>query len=203
LEETTTTGTRINAHRRNDFTVPSGTVAGVPGKSGLAVSFDDVGWLRTITTAFAPWQAITISMWVHATSSGATSADEFLGADDAGAVTDYAVRFLGTDKYTAVLFDTAAASVATAQVVGAASTWNHWLVFINPVAKTIKLQVNNGTSATSSALTGTVSTASTRFILIRPDDADPLLVDELGFWGRLLTLDECTALYSAGTGLFY
>jgi hypothetical protein len=79
--------------------------------------------------------------------------------------------------------------------------WAHILVSVNHVAKTVSLRTNGGAPTTSSALSGTIATATDfwRFILNQGDAG----VDEFGIWNRVLTSTEGDDLYNAGAGLFY
>lgn len=86
-----------------------------------------------------------------------------------------------------------------------ASVWHFGVLWYDSVAQTINCQMDNGTpistSFTSAVFQGS---GAMRFGASNtPGDFHDGLVDEAGFWKRVLTSDERTALYNGGSGRTY
>lgn len=89
--------------------------------------------------------------------------------------------------------------------------WYFIVAWQDSISDTLNIQVNNGTPNSISYTDGITDTTSL-FELGRNEGnltpgGSPLRfdgrIDELGLWSRVLTADERTALYNAGTGLTY
>lgn len=101
---------------------------------------------------------------------------------------------------------TASVSV-TANAFGAPAlgTWCHFQAWHDSVANTINIQINNGAINSTSHSSG-VFDSSGLFAIGSNLDGNlhfDGLIDEVGFWKRVLTSDERTALYNSGNGLEY
>lgn len=87
-----------------------------------------------------------------------------------------------------------------------AGNWNFFVLWYDPDADLQWIQINNGTPV-STANTGGVIESGTRSLYfgahIGPGFFFGGLVDEVGFWNRILTEDERTSLYNGGAGLSY
>ena len=99
---------------------------------------------------------------------------------------------------------------ATADQLGvpATGTWYFIVAWHDRDADTVNIQVNNGT-ADSAATGGTEipATSSTFYLGARPSTVPAQyhngVIDEAGFWKRVLSADEKTALYNGGSGVGY
>jgi hypothetical protein len=89
---------------------------------------------------------------------------------------------------------------------GTASTgvWYFIVCRHDAAANQISLSVNGGTPATASHSGGLFASSSV-FELGRNGSSGNLngLLDEWGYWSRLLTADEITELYNSGSGMSY
>lgn len=85
-------------------------------------------------------------------------------------------------------------------------TWYFVVAWHDATANTINIQVNNGTVDSTSHTTGVFDGNGT-FALgsyaQTPTNFFDGMIDEMGFWKRVLTADERTELYNSGNGLAY
>jgi hypothetical protein len=85
-------------------------------------------------------------------------------------------------------------------------TWYYVIAWHDATNDLIGIQVNNGTANTTAA-TGGIFDSTTPFGIgaVASSGGSPFdgLIDEVGFWDRLLTADEKTSLYNSGNGLAY
>jgi hypothetical protein len=87
------------------------------------------------------------------------------------------------------------------------NTWVWVVAWHDSTANTLNIQINNG--AVDSTATGAVvpndSTAQLRVGDLQQTNNREWLgyLDEIGFWRRVLSADEKTALYNSGAGLAY
>jgi hypothetical protein len=87
-----------------------------------------------------------------------------------------------------------------------ADAWNH--IVVTRTGDTVEMYVNGSNASTTKSTNATLvmtSTARTLYIgaeLSASNVADGV-IDEVGFWNRLLTSTEVTELYNAGAGLAY
>jgi len=86
-----------------------------------------------------------------------------------------------------------------------AGTWGFVVVWHDATANTINVQINNGTVDSTSYSSGVEDTAADFTIGARAAGGGPYdgLIDEVGFWKRVLTSNERTALYNNGNGFAY
>jgi hypothetical protein len=78
----------------------------------------------------------------------------------------------------------------------------------NPTTDELVIQINDGTPATAAWSSGTLANVGTLFLGEATDNPSPTnpfsgLIDEVGFWKRVLTDAERTWLYNAGAGRSY
>jgi hypothetical protein len=86
-----------------------------------------------------------------------------------------------------------------------ASTWYFLVAWHDSVANTVNLQINNGTVDSTAHSLGVNANASGFSIGAQGAGGLPMdgLIDEAGFWKRVLTAAERTTLYNAGAGKTY
>lgn len=86
-------------------------------------------------------------------------------------------------------------------------TWYHVVAWHNSTANTLNIAVNNGTpnSWPTGAVVPNDSTAQLRIGDLQQTGSREWLgyIDEVGFWRRVLSADDRTALYNGGVGLAY
>lgn len=205
LEEAS--GTRADATGRGNNLTDNNTVLSATGIFGNAADFEldnseslsiaDNTDLSTGDVTF------TIPAWVNMESLPA-AAMIASKANDAGAISakEYWLYF-DSSRFRFRIFGSAA-NTAVADTFGAPSTatWYHVVGWHDADADTINIQINNG-DVDSVATSTTPNDAGTAFAIGATAAAEfPFdgLIDEVGFWKRLLTAQEKTRLYNAGVG---
>ncbi len=203
-------GNALDAHIGNDLT-DNNTVTADTGKingcrtfaqgSTEFFSLADNSDLSTGDIDFS------ISCWVNGTTFA--NFPGILGKSDDGTHLEYWLfENSDTGRFRfGVSNDGSSAAFATADNFGAPSTgvWYFIVCWHDSVANTINIQVNNGTADATSYSSGVVNGASS-FRIGRAVGSDFCwngLIDECGFWKKVLSTDEKTALYGAGSGLSY
>jgi PKD repeat protein len=206
-------GTAIDSHGINNLT-DNNTVTSAAGKIGTARDFekDNTEWLSCASNASLQTGDInfTFSLWIKSESFGTVQI--ILGKDNGGSSREYLLNYdTGSNRYALTLFPNGNATGAAAvfgNALGAPSVgvWYFIVVWHDSVANKIYMQINNG-GIDEASISGTfVGTA--QFILGALDNSGSRLpfdglIDEVGFWKRILTPAERTALYNAGNGLAY
>lgn len=98
-------------------------------------------------------------------------------------------------------------TTATANNLGSPSlaTWYFIVAWHDATANTINIQVNNGTADSAAYSAGSYDDTGAFRIGSFPfyNNYFDGLIDEVGFWKRILTTDEKTDLYNSGAGLSY
>lgn len=155
---------------------------------------------------------LMITAWVKLDSKTAVRPivakwDDVSGNND----NEYALAYnSSTDRFYFQVEDTSdATGTATANNLGSPSTgsWYFLVAWHDSVNNNINIQVNDGTIDTTSWTTG-IRTVSTLFEIGSWANRDPGrymdgIIDEVGFWKRILTSGERTSLYNGGNGLAY
>lgn len=85
------------------------------------------------------------------------------------------------------------------------NTWSFFVAWLDTVAGVLCMQVNNGTINQFSTALKPISTTQPFVIGARGDGSLSFdgIIDEFGFWKRVLTVVERTALYNSGNGLAF
>lgn len=207
-------GNAIDVHGSNDLTETSGTIAAATGKISGARDFEagDSENFRAASSASLTTGDIdfTVSAWVMLESTGDNR--EIVCKFNAGG--DSASEFKldygsAADRFRFVVRVASGGSngTVTDTVLGAPSlaTWYFLVAWHDAGANTLNLQINNGTVDSVSHTTG-VRTGTVDWVIgdvsASGDPWDGLLC-EIGFWKRVLTSDERTALWNDGDGLAY
>ena len=201
-------GNAIDSHGTNTLT-DENTVGTAAGKISNARDFEANNAERFFIASNASLQTgdidFTFSFWMNpetvgnfavmVNKSGAAAADR-----------EYAVYNSFANQLNFFIYDPAGNIVnvnsGVSLIVG---TWFHVLVWHDSVANQIAISVNNATPVTLSHSTG-VRTNNFEFQLGARKDQGFFydgLIDECGFWKRVLTPAERTALYNGGNGLSY
>lgn len=205
LEESS--GTRVDSHGSNDL-IDNDTVGSATGKVGNAVSFVGVVSeylsLAGNTSVNVNTGPITIALWAQLTTKSANR-HLFNKGDEYFFYYDFTSDRFKFEVYgTAGFFDD---EVVTASALGSPSTgaWYFLVVDHNPVTDLISIQGNNGTINTASHALG-IHNGGGNIQLGRLNGfsgAHDGLLDQIGFWKRVLTSDERTFLYNGGAGRSY
>ena len=197
-------GVRADAHGTNHLT-DNNTVGQAAGKLGNAASFVAAN-SESLSVADNPELSMgdfdfTLAGWVYFDALTATG---LVGKWNA-AMEEYLVYYDGTNLRFYVSANGATnASIANSQAISTA-TWYFFVAWQDAAANTINLSVNNNTPASLSHSTGVFNGASALRLGHNAEGSTWLngRLDSVSLWKRLLTADERTQLYNAGTGLEY
>lgn len=149
----------------------------------------------------------TFAGWFYLDSLPAANAG-LIEKDDLASNREYDLVLNNVNQVTWFVFDSSSGNVnvilgAPALTVG---TWVHLICWYDTADKKVRIQKNNGSvSASSGALTNGPKDGAATFELGARNAASFYSgrIDEVGFWKRLLTTAEKTALYNGGSGLTY
>ena len=207
-------GNAIDAHGSNDLTETSGTIDAASGKVGGARDFEagDTEWFEIADNTDLSTGDIdfTFACWVRAETLASFPCIAQKGWSGLASADREWVLYYNTTSSRFVMekgAGTAAVSV-TASNFGAASTATGYFVVIyhDSVNDIIGISVNAGTPNTTSTSTG-VNNGNRAFVLGASTVGQSLywdgVIDEAGFWKRVLTSDERTELYNIGNGRDY
>ena len=198
-------GNALDSHGTNDLT-DNNTVGSATGKIGNARDFElgNAEYFSKASNSDLQTGDIdfTITCWVKLESNGQTMQVVTKYSD---ASNEYAIIYDNVNAKFYFYSGTSFTSVAsTTPTPIATATWYFIAVWFNASANSINIKVNNGTTY-SNTVTPT-SAGSANFKIGLRDDSTQYwdgLIDEVGFWKRLLTSDELTSLYNGGSGLAY
>jgi hypothetical protein len=206
-------GNAIDVHDDNDLVETSGTIAsgaGVVAGTGTSRDFEvgDTEWFDLPDNADVSTgdTDFTIAAWVNLESKGAF---RFIVAKDGGVgIREYSFGYnAGSDRFVFnVSPDGTALTTVTANNLGspAVATAYFIVVWHDASANTITIQVNDGTANAAAHTTG-VFDGATAFQVGAQGSSLSMdgLIDEVGFWKRVLTAGERTWLYNSGSGRSY
>jgi len=221
-------GTRLDSHGTNDLAdnntvgqaqgVDPGNIAGDNNTVGQAAGVSSITQTAAqFVTANSEYLTVpdntfisvgnvdfTIAVWAYLDSKAADMRIFEKGA----AADEYGIDYrASTDRYRFLI--AAGALVVSADNFGSPATgaWHLIVAWHDAANDLIGIQVNNGTANTA-ATAGVGPIDSTRSLVIGAGENVTTTVvdfldgraDEAGFWRRVLTTDEKTALYNAGSG---
>lgn len=87
------------------------------------------------------------------------------------------------------------------------SSWHQIIAWYDHIAQTVNISVDNGTPVSQSWTGGTQTTTGKQFVAFDNSDIGGFhytrKMDEVGFWKRVLTSSERTALWNGGAGLAF
>jgi hypothetical protein len=81
--------------------------------------------------------------------------------------------------------------------------WTHILFWYDPGDGQVRIRINDTTTYASTTSPGLAQTTSPFFVGGGNTLFSDAIIDEVGFWKRLLTAQEKTALYNGGAALAY
>jgi hypothetical protein len=147
--------------------------------------------------------------WVNFESKPVTLAGIISKAGGSAAVMEYDVRWdAASDRFMLYVGGGIGYENVVANNFGAPalSTWYFVVAWVDTVGNTLNIQVNNGT-ADSASFSDTIPDTTVQ-LQIGGAGVGPLytwdgLIDQVGFWKRVLTSDERAFLYNAGAGRSY
>jgi hypothetical protein len=208
-------GNAVDAHGANTLT-DENTVGTAAGKINGARDFESGSIERFILADNADLSVGDIgfswSLWVQLESKGADRSilSKWYSASNNR---EYWLLFANaSDRFQfAVSSNGTAEAWASADNLGSPSlaTWYHIVVWHDPAGDVIGITVNDGTPNTTAHTTGVVNGGSTFALGLWKDAASsnfaPFdgLIDEVGFWKKVLSSGEITQLYNGGSGLAY
>jgi hypothetical protein len=208
LEEAS--GTRVDAHGTNDLT-DNNTVLQGTGKVVSCADFerDNTEYLSRADNADLSTGDIdfTIAAWV--TLESFTAAHTVWGKwGSTNGVREYWLYcWTNLDRFQFTVQDGDGAVNADALGAPSTGTWYFIVCWHDATANTVNIQVNNGTVNSVSYSFGIVDTTAPFHIGANAENGSNHhwdgLIDQVGFWKRVLTADERTELYNSGNGLSY
>lgn len=206
-------GNRADSHGSNTLTDGNSVGSGA-GKIGTAADFESgsTDYLfrndnADLSTGDVDW---SLQAWVNLESKPANLmviAGKHDGATVAGS--EYLLYWDNTvDRFRLAVYGPAGATATvTASTFGAPSTGTWYLIHVwhDATANEIGIAVNAGSADTASFSAGCNDTAAN--LILGTLEGGSLwydgLIDEVGFWKRVLTSGERTQLYNGGSGLAY
>ena len=205
---------RIDGHGANDLT-DNNTTLSAAGKVKQATQHTSTvpDWVSHVSNAALQTGDIdfTIACWVYLDNKAA--AQTIVGKDDTvpGGDREHTIYYsFAADRFRTSVFtavDTQVIATANTLGVPAVDTWYFVVMWHDATANTLNIEVNDG-GIDSVGTGGALQAAgNAEFQIGARDDVAPMpmdgRVDEVGFWKRVLTADERTALYNSGSGIGY
>ena len=199
-------GDALDAHSTNNLT-DTNTVTNGTGKINGARQFTranneyftlgDNAALSTgdIDFTFSIWSNTTTSAsYQGMVSKGAANQEEYLLYLSAG-LPEYIFR----------VYDGTSLKTLLGGIAPTVSGWDFIICWHDSVNNTINMQLNNGTVSSVAHTTGVIDSTTGFFLGQFADLSGSFsgLIDEVGFWKRVLTSQERTDLYNSGNGLAY
>jgi hypothetical protein len=203
-------GNAIDAHGSNDLTETGGTIDSATGKVGNCRDFEtgdtEYFTLNDNTDLSTGDIDFTFAVWVQLESTS-EGFPVILSKDDASVNQEYRLWFNGT-RPTMTVWGSASGGNRDDVTWGSdlsTATWYFIVGWHDSVNNQIGIVVNAGTAVTVGHSTG-VYDGSAAFRVGNRGSNDlhwDGLIDEIGFWKRVLTAEERTELYNSGAGRDY
>lgn len=204
-------GNLVDSHSTHDATETGGTIDATTGKVSGGRDFEagDTEHFIVLDNATISTGNIdfTWAFWIkpEATAGGDGILYKWRAS---GGNREFAVTFSSNQIIFFVTHDGATTASVTATNFGAlsAGTWYFVVVYHDSVNDVIGVSINAGTPDTTSHSTGVFSSNADLVIGANGNDLDDFydgVIDEMGFWKRVLTSDERTELYNSGNGRDY
>jgi len=206
-------GERADSHGSNNLT-DNATVLYGTGKQGNAANFefDTAEYLSIADNASLSVadEDFSIACWVKAESL-AEEAHKIITKGTTGGIAgvEYEIDWLqSSNRFRFYVSDGTNIAIAVANNLGnvATGTWYFIVAEHDSVNNLVKITVNNGTVDTAANPAGGAQDLGGAFYIGRQVGTAYYwdgLVDEVGFWKRLLSAHEKAWLYSAGAGRTY
>lgn len=210
LEEAS--GTRDDAHGANDLTDNNTVGQSASGKVGNCADFEadnSEKLTRADNTDLSAGDiSFTFAAWVFLESK---TARMNIITKDGPTDGEYDIQWHDiVDRFQFVVFGTSGfgnSGAAVGDALGSPSTatWYFIVAWHDATANTVNIQINNGTVDSAAHSAGVFD--GTGVFAIGATDAFGQyfdgLIDQVGFWKRVLTSQERTDLYNSGNGLSY
>ena len=182
----------------------NGTTTYATGKINNGAVFNGTSqWLSIADEAglrYSSTQAFSISFWFKLDDTTGVQTIISKWDNDATKDQEYVIYMNGTTLEFVVNGDTA----KTVKISSlSADTWYH-CVATAATNKVLNLYINAGTPATKTSTNGFLTNYS-EFRVGQNTGTNYFdgIIDEIGFWNRVLTSDEVSELYNSGNGLQY
>lgn len=209
------TGIRFDAHDSNDL-ADINTVTQAVGKianAGQFVHANSEYLSKASPTGLNGGQVrdFTIAGWVYMDTNDGRRMIIGMTRGPSGDEYDYTISYRGdnTEKFRLTM-GTEQAFFRTIETTNASAipvdTWHYFIGSYEVATREMKISLDN-TDEGSITLVGTAQNDGNEFFIGRNNSSGTLYmdgrVDEVAFWGRLLTTDEKAELYNSGDGIGY
>jgi hypothetical protein len=188
------------AHFTDNNTTPSATGLISNGCNFTDTSSESLSTTHLSDLDYTGAENISFSLWFKADSVTGVNTIFSKWANPVGKPQNYILYTNGSTLTFGSLQDGAIltkASIATA-------TWYHVVVTMSS-SKNFAMIVNDGTPATGSSV-GTPGGTGSSSVCVATNTTTNYydgIVDEIGFWNKILSAAEITSLYNGGAGLAY
>jgi len=202
LEEAS--GTRDDTVGSNDLT-PTNAPGNAAGKLGNAAAFVGSSSQRLTKTSNAGLQTgnidFTVAAWVYPESVTGTQCIIAKTDEDTGNANGYEyMLYLNGNKISLLVANGAAGiQVLTSDATVSVNTW-YYVEGYHDDAGTLGVAINTTVKTAARTTTPVANTTSLRFGGVPSKYYLTGRVDDAGFWKRLFTTNERTALYNSGNG---
>lgn len=192
----------------NDLTdtnnTPSGTGIISNGASFTSVSSQQLSRVSNASLRTGDID-FTVSCWLNL-SVAITSTTLVIGKTTSliAANTEWSIRGNGVTNVRLQVSDGATLTSVVNPTVLTPSVWYFIVIYHDSVNNIISISINNGIPVTAAYSAGILINGSSLFFggSVATTFLNGIL-DEIGFWKRILTPAEITSLYNAGSGLTY
>lgn len=204
-------GNAIDVHDDNDLTETNGTIGSAAGKVGNCRDFEagDTEYFTLADNADLSTGDIDFTWQVWFNAETLANFPVLFNKGVSSGTREYVLFYnTSTSRLNFIVQGTAGAeSTAVANNAGALSTGTWYCVHCwhDSVNNEIGIAVNAGTPDTDPHTAGVLDGAGAFSIGSSPSQSLYFdgLIDEVGFWKRVLTSGERTSLYNSGNGLAY
>ncbi len=198
-------GNLLDAHGSNDLTETSGTIAAATGVlgGGRDMEADDTEYFTHASNSDLSFGdiAFTIQIWIKAESNVGTRT--ILSKwNTGGSESSFRLRHSASNQLNYQIAGSGTSFERTIYFATPIGSWLQVLIDHDPVGNTIGWRINGGSRSTVSTSIG-LNAGTADFRVGHAVTGFDGVVDEIGFWKRLLTDDEAAALYNSGSGLAY
>lgn len=202
LEEAS--GTRYDRSINANHLSATGTPGQDTGKSGFCVNLtngaNQVLSIPSNSSLQVPSTDFEVTFWIKLAQTNTTRVC-VAKSNSSGTVMEWATYLTNTKMTFQVKDSTGAFPTAQPSTLLIVDTWYFVDAYYDKAGKTVNLSLNNGT-ATSVAATNSINSAAADFTIGAFSGSSGSmagLIDEVGYWKRLLTPGERAILYNNGT----
>jgi hypothetical protein len=186
------------------------TVTSTTGKIGNAAQFVTANSEYLSRTDSADMSVgdigFTIAAWVYLDTLVGTGDARHVASKSGGSSDEYwisAAETGGVNKFFFVVNTAGGAKVVSHNTTLSATTWYFVVAWHDPDANTVNITFNTETPASATTSGSAPTDSNGQFQLGRYGGGSAYWngrIDEVGFWKKVLTSDERTELYNAGSG---